>query len=478
MEPKLVLGIAVSRQEATVAVIDSSKPDASVIDCFRAAADSSASGALSLGAAIGRAIRSKNLPTEGAVVSLRSDFYAQYPVRSSFSDPRQIDHTIKFDAEEAAAADAAALAVAYEILHTHPQGAEVMVYAADRQTLTNLLLDLQAEGTDPVLMEPEAVSLARALEQKSPSFQDSRNLFVWLCGTQCLFLRNANKGRAVYFRRVGLVRGEDLVPQLAGQIQLTLAGWASSEPVESLILTGETEQVQPEALAQKISYPVKTEQLEWPAGEQGDPIQAAAAWGAALSSLHRSRKADFRRDFLPYQGQRKMLQKSLRLISISLTVILVSIGLYFQMKSLRLQTYIARLDDKLLADYKGCMYGQKPPPNQPILTRLRNVLRQVRQRQEGFGTGDDNSVPARLTFLLEALIKTPPSVDFQVQQISITERALRLQGDTNGRRSTLQLLDEFKKHPKLEVESNQISPAPPRDKFEIVLQTKKEGAGQ
>jgi len=106
------------------------------------------------------------------------------------------------------------------------------------------------------------------------------------------------------------------------------------------------------------------------------------------------------------------------------------------------------------------------------------VLRQVRQRQEGFGTGDDNSVPARLTFLLEALTKTPPSVDFQVQQISITERSLRLQGDTNGRRSTLQLLDEFKKHPKLEVESNQISPAPPRDKFEIVLQTKKEGAVQ
>lgn len=112
MEPKLVLGIAVSRQEAMVAVIDTSRPNVPVEDCFRAAVDSSASGALSLGAAIGRAIRSRNLPTEGAVVSLRSDFYAQYPVRSSFSDPRQIDQTIKFDAEEAAAADAATLAVA------------------------------------------------------------------------------------------------------------------------------------------------------------------------------------------------------------------------------------------------------------------------------------------------------------------------------------------------------------------------------
>lgn len=475
MESKFVIGIAVGRQEAEVVVLDISKPEPQATDRFRVSPEPDASELLSLGSAVARAVRAKTLLYEEAVVSLRSDYFAQYPLRSAFSEPRQIDHTIKYDAEEAAATDASSLAVAYEVVRVRPDGADVMVYAADRQTLTDLLLDLQGEGLDPVMMEPEAVSLARALEQVSPSFRETGTLFVWLCGEQCLLLKNANKGRAVYFRRVLLAGKDDLADSLARQIQLTLAGWACGDPIETIVLAGETERIRPEVLSQKLSHPVKTETLRWPGEQSADPVLAAAAWGAALSSIHRGRRADFRRDFLPYQGRRKMLQKSLRTLSISLTVIFAAVGLYFQMKSLRLQTYMARLDEKVAAEYKGCMYGQKPPSNQPILTRLRNVLRQVRQRQEGFGGGDEGSVPARLTFLMEALNKTPSSVDMQIQQISITERTIRLIGDTDGRRSTLQLLDEFKKHPKLDVESNQISPAPPRDKFEIVLQTKKEG---
>lgn len=475
MESRFVIGIAIGRQEAEAAILDISRAEPEVSDCFRIIPESETSGALSLGAAVGRAIRAKNVPTEEVIVSLRSDFFAQYPLRSAFSDPRQIDHTIKYDAEEAAAADASALAITYEILRTRPDGADVMVYAADRQALTDLLLDLQGEGVDPVMMEPEAVSLARALEEVSPAFEKPEILFVWVYGEQCLLLKNANKGRGVYFRRVLLSGKEDLTEPLVRQVQLTLAGWSCGEPVESVVLTGEVHRVRTQILSERLSVPVTLENLRWPTGPSAEPSMTAAAWGAALSSLHRSRRADFRRDFFPYQGRRKMLQKSLRMLSISLTVIFAAIGLFFQMKALRIQTYAARLNEKTVAEYKGCMFGQTPPPNQPILTRLRNVLRQVRQRQEGFGAGDEGSVPARLTFLLEALHKTSPSVDLQIQQISITERTIRLSGDTDGRRSTLQLLEEFKKHPKLDVESNQISPAPPRDKFEIVLQTKKEG---
>lgn len=475
MESKLVIGICVARQEADVVVLDLSKSEPAVADCFRICPEADPSGALSLGAAVGRAVRARNLVYEEAVVSLQSDFYAQYPLRSAFAEPRQIDATIKYDTEEASATDAASLAVTYEIVRVRPDGSDVMVYAADRQTLTDLLLDMQGEGLDPVMIEPEAISLARALEQVSPSFRETNCLLVWLCGEQGLLLKNTNKGKAAYFRRVLLPGKKDRTEPLARQIQLTLAGWTCSEPIDSIVLTGQFEQVRPEILSQKLSYPVRTEELHWPFGQTAEPTLTAAAWGAALSSLHRIRRADFRRDFLPYQGRRKMLQKSLRTLSVSLTILFAAVGLYFQMKSLRLQNYIARLEDKITAEYKGCMYGQKPPPNQPILTRLRSVLRQIRQRQEGFAGGDEGSVPARLTFLMEALNKTPSSVDLQIQQISITERTIRLIGDTDGRRSTLQLLDEFKKHPKLDVESNQISPAPPRDKFEIVLQTKKEG---
>jgi hypothetical protein len=80
--------------------------------------------------------------------------------------------------------------------------------------------------------------------------------------------------------------------------------------------------------------------------------------------------------------------------------------------------------------------------------------------------------------VLEAINKAPASVDVYIQQIAVTERSVRVQGDTNGRKSTLQLFDEMKKHSKLEIESNQVSPSPPRDKFEVTLQVKQEGAGQ
>jgi hypothetical protein len=478
VESNRFLGIAVSRQQATVVCIDARSPAAEVVECFTVRPEQETGQVPSLAAAIGQAIRSRGLIYDQAALAMSSDFYAQYPVHSSFSEARQIEGTIRFDAEEATAADAATLAVTFEILRTEAGGSEVMVYSADRQTLTDTLLDLQSQGIDPVILEPDVVSMARVLDKKTEFAHDSQTLYVILGPGSCCFLRNANKGHAVYARRVLLAPQGDLTGDLARQMQMTLAGWPAEEPIQSIVLAGDTKSIDLKGFGQKVSQPVKTADLSLPGGSQTEPAQTAAAWGAALSHVTRGRKADFRRDFMPYQGRRRVLQKSLRIISVSLTLILLAAAVYFQFKTFRMNGYTTRLENKIAEEYKAAMYGQKPPPNQPILTRLRNVLRQAKQRQEGFGSGDDSSVVARLTFVLEAINKTPASVDVQVQQIAVTERSLRVQGDTNGRKSTLQLFDEMKKHPKLEVESNQLSPSPPRDKFEVTLQVEQEGGAQ
>ncbi len=478
MESNRFLGIAVSRHQATVVCIDARSPAAEVVDCFTVRPEQETGQAPSLAAAIGQALRSKGLFYDEAALALSSDFYAQYPVHSSFSEARQIEGTIRFDAEEAAAADAATLAVTFEILRTEAGGSEVMVYSADRQALTDTLLDLQSQGIDPVIMEPDVVSMARVLDKKTEFAHDSQTLYVLLGPGSCCFLRNANKGHAVYARRVLLAAQGDRNADLARQLHMTLAGWPAEEPVRSIVLAGDTRSIDPKAFGEKVSQPVKTADLSLPGDPQSEPALAAAAWGAALSHAARGRKADFRRDFMPYQGRRRILQKSLRIISVSLTLILVAFAVYFQFKTFRMNGYTARLESKIGEEYKACMYGQKPPANQPILTRLRNVLRQAQQRQEGFGSGDDSSVVARLTFVLEAINKAPATVDVQVQQIAVTERSLRVKGNTNGRKSTLQLFDEMKKHPKLEMESNQVNPAPPRDNFEATLQVKQEGGAQ
>lgn len=475
MESNRFLGIAISRHQAVLVCLDARNPAAEAIDCFTVSPEQGTGQAPSLAAAIGQAIRSKGLIYDEAAVAVSSDYYAQYPVHSAFSEPRQIEGTIRFDAEEATAADAATLAITFEILRTEANGSEVMVYSADRQALTDILLDLHSQGIDPMILEPDVVSLARALDKKSEFAHDSQTLYVILGPGSCCFLRNANKGHGVYSRRVLFGSGTDQTAELARQLHLTLAGWPSEEPVRTIVLAGETKSIHLQALGEKVSQPVKTADLSLPGSSQNEPALAAAAWGAALSHVVRGRRADFRRDFMPYQGRRRILQKSLRIISVSLTLILLAVGIYFQFKTFRMNGYTARLENKIADEYKACMFGQKPPTNQPILTRLRNVLRQAKQRQEGFGPGDDNSVVARLTFVLEAVNKAPASVDVQVQQIAVTERTLRVKGNTNGRKSTLQLFDEMKKHPKLQVEGNVVIPSPPRDAFEVTLQVKQEG---
>ncbi len=474
MESNQFLGIAIGRQQAVVVCMDARGGEPEVTDSFLVRTDQGTTEAPSLAAAVGRAIRSRGLVYDESAAALSSDFYAQYPMHSMFTDSRQIEGTIRYDAEEATAADATTLAVTFEILDTGPRGSEVMVYSADRQSLTDILLDMQAEGMDPVVMEPEVVSLARVLDSKSNFAHDAETLYVILDADSCIFLKNANKGHGVYSRRLLRGAAADPTAELAGHLQLTLAAW--SEPVQTLLLAGDTKSIDLEVLRQRTGRRVEKADLALPDTEgQAGPVLTAAALGAALAHVARGRKADFRRDFMPYQGRRKILQKSLRLMSVSLTVVLLVLAGYFQLKTFRMQRYTARLEKKLVAEYKAGMYGQNPPSNMPILTRLKSVHRQVKQRKEGLGPGDDNSVVAKLTYLLEAVNKTPSSIDVNVQQIAITERTLRLQGDTNGRRSTLQLFDEMKKHPRLEVESNRVSPSPPRDKFEVTLKVPGQG---
>lgn len=476
MESNRFLGIAIGRHQAALVCMDARSSEAEITECILVHPQQGTAETPSLAAAIGQAIRSKGLIYDEAAVALGSDFYAQYPLHSMFSEYRQIENTIKFDAEEATAADATTLAITFEILRAEDKGSEVMVYSADRQSLTDILMDLQAEGIDPVMMEPDVVSLARGLDKKCEFAQDLETLYVILDADSYTLLKNANKGRGAYSRRILFGSQTDHTAELARQLQLTLAAWSFNEPIRSIVLAGQTGQIDGHALSRQVGRPVEKKDLSLPdGGHQTGSILAAAAWGAALIHVTRGRKADFREDFMPFQGRRKILQKSLRIMSVSLTVVLLVIAAYYQLKTFRMYGCTRQLEGNLIAEYKEGM-GQNPPSNMSIITKLKSVQRQAKQRQAGYGPGEDNSVVAKLTYVLEAINDTQKSVDVVVQQIAVTERTLRVQGDTNGRRSTMQVFDEMKKHPKLEIESSRVDPSPPRgDEFEVTLVVPEQG---
>ena len=198
------------------------------------------------------------------------------------------------------------------------------------------------------------------------------------------------------------------------------------------------------------------------------------AYGAALAGKTRGHKTDFRRDFMPYQGRRKVVQSSLRVIGISLTILLVSVAVFFQLKTFRMKGYTRRLNKKALSEYRAATFGKAPPRGMSVSSGLRRELVRAKQMEEGIGPGGDKSVPAKLTFLFEALNDTPKKVDVNVQQITITERSMKVKGDTNSRSGSLAFFDQIRKHPRIELSSERLTAgADRRDGFDITLEPKK-----
>lgn len=402
--------------------------------------------------------------------------YTQYFLHSEFEEYAQVAGTIKYDAEEAAAADAATLAVAFDITGRDSFGSKVTVYAADRQYLTDVLMDLQEGGLDPAYMEPDAVCLGRALCQTAHMTEQPDALFVLLSEPNCYLIR-PQQGYAPAVRTFLAGQGQDITAVLAREIVLMAAAEEAQHPLKTLVLIGQTDAVDKSCLHQRTGLEIRIETPEKSLGladvQGAGCCEVLAAFGAALAGRMRGHKADFRQDFMPYQGRRKMLVGSLRTISISLTVLLTAVALFFQLKAFQMRRYVGQISEKTLLEHKAVTYGKLPPRGMTPSSNLRREYTRAKEMEEGLGPGDEKSVPAKLTFFFEALSKTPPGVDINIQQITITERSMKVKGDTNNKAGTMALFNEINKHPRISLTSERTSTSPDgRDTFEITLEPK------
>ncbi|MHC5144793.1 MAG: hypothetical protein ACYSOX_04095 [Planctomycetota bacterium] len=476
MNEKSSLGLFLSKDKA-VAVWVSSGPDSSVVRKLNITPDEDQPAVIALQAA--RAVRQGDEFDE-AFVAVDCASYTQYKLHSEFDDYHQVESTIKFDAEEAAATDAMNLAVAFDITGKASVGSEVTVYTADRQLLTDMLLDMQEGALDPGFMEPDVVCLARALSHCAGMSDRTDAMFVVLSQSSCYMIRS--QADFVPAGRTFLIgKGQDVTGVLSREIML--AGGATdppAQPMTSIVLMGDLDLVDADLLAQRTGLEVQTAAPENALAEVLDdggdiaPHELMIAYGAALAGRTRGHKTDFRRDFMPYQGRRKVVQSSLRLIGVSLTILLVSVAVFFQLKTFRMRGYSRALNKKALTEYKAATFGKIPPRGMSVSSGLRRELGRAKQMEEGIGPGGDKSVPAKLTFFFEALDKTPKKVDVNVQQITITERSMKVKGDTNSRSGTLAFFGEIKKHPRIDLSSERLTAgADRRDGFDITLEPKK-----
>jgi hypothetical protein len=446
-----------------------------VQDCFSVSADADDERGRSLASIVAQKVIAKG-PSFGEVaVAIDCALFTQHDLHSEFADPKRIVQTVRFDAEEALAADATNLAIAFNVTNTDQTGSDVAVFTASRQLLTEMLDDLKTGNLDPTAIEPDIVCLTRFFRHYLDFSENDNSILTIFSQRSCYIIVNPPESQNMPVVRSFLVSSsQDKTAVLASQIPITIASLKLARPITSLLIAGRTETIDYDKLAERTGLEVETIDLPLPENADQSALAAqitgadfAIAYGSALSELTKTPKTDFRRDFAPYMGKKLVLQKTLRLISVSLTILMLALGAYFQLKTFRKNKYTSRLEDKMRAEYSAVMLGKKPPAQEPIPSRLRREYTAILKREKGL-LGDDESIPAKLTRIFEALNSSPEKIDLNVETIVITAKTIRITGDTNKRSGTLSLFKSFK-NKKFKILQQNLSHKGTRDTFIVTL---------
>ena len=156
---------------------------------------------------------------------------------------------------------------------------------------------------------------------------------------------------------------------LTREILLTMAATDSGSPLKKVVFVDTPQGVDQQALAQRTGLEVGVEsaltkfhcRMPFDHALSGGAVLMAV--GAAMAPVERRGSADFRRDFMPYQGKRKMMESSLRLAGISLAVLLASIAIYFQSRTWRMTAYAETLHTSWRMNIVlRCMAAIRRPP--------------------------------------------------------------------------------------------------------------------
>ncbi len=473
MEVQNYLGIYMGKERATVVCLNPNAENGGVVGSFSVSVEDQEQASLEdLAGLIAQGCAQRELQFAEAVVALDCSMFMQHNVHSEFSDARQIKPTIRFDAEESLATDISTMALAFEILSSNEYGSEVTVFTAEQETLKQVLTALQSNGIDPAGIEPDIVSLARLIDSHPVDDEDGPVLFGLLSHRNgYLIPATADEKENTWKGRTFLVgRNQDRSQVLAREVLVTSALVDSSGAVGGVRILDAADEVDCGSLSERLARPVSRFQLNGEdISEEGhDPVALAIARGAAQSLAQSGPTVDFRRDFMPYQGRRLRLESALKFMSISLTVLLVAVGLYFQLKLMRTNSYRSKLRAKFSKDYAAVMRGDELPDNANPIRKLESVIREL-ERGGGGGTGDD-SPEALLVSVLNAINKCASTTDINIDRISINSKNVVIAGDTKfaQNRNTLRFFNELRQAG-LTVSHQRMSSAGGRDSFNVTV---------
>jgi len=503
MEPQKYLGIYLSKDTATVVCLGSQGRDGNVLGCFSVSVEereeqkqsSTKNGAqrsaffgAGLANLIARGCAERELKFSEVAVALDCAMFMQHNVHSEFSEPKQIAATIRFDTEEALAADVTDVAIAFEITSSDQAGSSLTVFTAQRKILSDVLLSLQQYNIDPVTIEPDVNCLSRFIRQNISLPEDLHPFFCALSRRNGYFVvpadekQGAQKTSAVRTFLVGPTQTRTEL--LAREVSVTTALVGSGEAINCLKVFDSADSVNYQQLGEKLG--IEASGIDWlqSAGTEpaaladcADPVDFAIAYGAALAHLEKAQSINFRSDFMPYQGKKLRLQKALKLAAISVTVLAFAVGVYFQFLSeaslLKTNKDRNELRQKFAKDYSDVMLGKKLPAK--FSTAKNKLASELRRIKKESGPGDKESVSARLTLVLEAFNKYAAQarpMDLNIDSVSITSKSIRIVGDTPSLANTLKLRKALVETKLGNLQEN-LQPKGGRHSFSITISPKK-----
>jgi hypothetical protein len=458
-----------------------------VVGCFSVSVEQHQQANLHLLAGlITQGCAERKLEFSEVAVALDCAMFMQHSVHSAFNDPKQIAATVRFDTEEALAADITDVAIAFRITSSDDSGSDITIFTAQRKLLSDVLGALQQSNIDPVVIEPDVSCLSRFICQKVSVPEGSRPLFALLSGHRG-YLIIPSLPASSWVQKASRMRTFLVGPTqqrgelVAREVLVTTALVGGGLPINCLKVFDSTGSVNCQQLGERVG--IETSVIDLTSSVVTDPqtltdcadeVDFAIAYGVALAHLEKAPIANFRNDFMPYQGKKIRLQKTLKLVALSVTVLLIAVGLYFQAQSMRTNRDRARLRAQFAKDYAAVMLGEKLPNKTSPVKKLAGELRHIRDVKSGLSsvTGEE-SISSKLTLVFGALNNCAAETNLDIESISITAKSISVIGSTSSRTNTLKLFEAVTKGG-LEILQQVLSAKGPRDNFSITVQPKKQ----
>jgi hypothetical protein len=181
-------------------------------------------------------------------------------------------------------------------------------------------------------------------------------------------------------------------------------------------------------------------------------VDFALAYGAALAPAEKANSVSLRNDHMPYLGKKRRLQNNVRFLSISLTTLLLAVGVFFHAQLIQVNKQRKDLQEMLEVDYRLVMLGERdfPPTMKKAVDNLAKTLRSLQAEKQGIWANQE-SVYARLTLILQSLNACARQTGLEINAITITTKDIIITGATSSRQNTVNKMTEAMKGAGLEI---------------------------